>query len=545
MTPALPYRPRTSRRKLAARILALTATLLSLLGALLAGATAPARAADVIVSQGKAVTVSSVESSATPASAAVDGDGGTRWSSGFAATQWLQVDLGAAGPVSQLDISWEAAYAKAFTIQLSTDGGTYTQAYATTSGAGGQQGIALAGTARYVRINLTTRALSAYGYSIWEFQVHGTAAAPPGTGSTVGGVALVNDVSKKPVLGLSPLVDGSVVDLTKLANRDLSIQASLAHGATAGSLTFTLTGAKGSSYTRTENTAPYFLCNDYVDCPLLATADAYTLTVQAYAGTDATGGAKGAPLVVHFSVSATAVAAPALDVLFVGNSLLGTATAATGEDTLALVRHMATAAGRTVRVTEVIHFGNTLQQTYDAGEVTAALSGATRYDYIVLQEYSTLVATDPASAADTLMNTYAPAFGRPQAGRQGGAFQGLGAGGPVALRYSRRGDRRDQQRVHGAVERSADAEPGGAHQRRVRGRHRLEGHVVPDRGRRQAPERHGDLPGRRDALRHPLPRVAAECRRPLPAGRDGVVHARGGGRRDRLLNAAARPRVRG
>ncbi|WP_405588838.1 discoidin domain-containing protein [Streptomyces sp. NBC_01190] len=412
MTPALPYRPRTSRRKLAARILALTATLLSLLGALLAGATAPARAADVIVSQGKAVTVSSVESSATPASAAVDGDGGTRWSSGFAATQWLQVDLGAAGPVSQLDISWEAAYAKAFTIQLSTDGGTYTQAYATTSGAGGQQGIALAGTARYVRINLTTRALSAYGYSIWEFQVHGTAAAPPGTGSTVGGVALVNDVSKKPVLGLSPLVDGSVVDLTKLANRDLSIQASLAHGATAGSLTFTLTGAKGSSYTRTENTAPYFLCNDYVDCPLLATADAYTLTVQAYAGTDATGGAKGAPLVVHFSVSATAVAAPALDVLFVGNSLLGTATAATGEDTLALVRHMATAAGRTVRVTEVIHFGNTLQQTYDAGEVTAALSGATRYDYIVLQEYSTLVATDPASAADTLMNTYAPAFGR-------------------------------------------------------------------------------------------------------------------------------------
>ncbi|GAA0525708.1 hypothetical protein GCM10010172_02730 [Paractinoplanes ferrugineus] len=76
------------------------------------------------------------------------------------------------------------------------------------------------------------------------------------------------------------------------------------------------------------------------------------------------------------------------------------------------MRTLASAAGRTVRTTEVIHFGNTLQQTYDAGEVTAALSGATRYDYIVLQEYSTLVATNPAAATSALLGTYAPAFAR-------------------------------------------------------------------------------------------------------------------------------------
>jgi hypothetical protein len=411
-----PYRAPGRRRGPApVRLPALAAALLGLLAALLvtavSAATAPtsAQAADTVVSQNKPVTASSVESAAFPASAAVDGNTGTRWSSAFAGTQWFQVDLGATTQVDGVAITWESAFAKAFAVELSTDGVTYSTAYSTTAGTGGQQSVPVTGSARYVRIDLTQRALTAYGYSMWEFQVLGAPAAP---NRTIAGVALVNDVSKKPVLGLSPLVDGSVVDLTRLANTRLSLQATLAAGASAGSVVFDLSGAKGSAYSRTENTAPYFLCNDYVDCPQLAVADAYTLTVQAYAGANATGGARGSALTVHFTVSATAVAQQPLDVLYVGNSLIGTATSASGEDTPALVQHLASAAGRTVHTTEVIHFGNTLQQTYDAGEVTAALSGATRYDYIVLQEYSTLVATDPAGAANTLMNTYAPAFAR-------------------------------------------------------------------------------------------------------------------------------------
>ncbi|BBB02186.1 putative secreted protein [Actinacidiphila reveromycinica] len=400
-----PDRPRS----FPARATALLVTLLALLGTYLAATPAPAQAADGVVSQNKPVTVSSTESSAFPASAAVDGNSGTRWSSAFTATAWLQVDLGATTALDGVDISWESAYAKAFSIRLSTDGTTFTTAYTTTTGTGGQQNLPVSGSARYVRIDLAQRALPAYGYSVWEFQVLGVPAAPD---RTIAAVSLVNDASGKPVLGLSPLVDGSVVDLTRLSNTRLSIQATLAQGATAGSVVFQLTGAKGTSASRTENTAPYFLCNDYVDCPLLATPDTYTLTVQAYAGADASGGTRGAPLTVHFSVSATAVAPKPLDVLYIGNSLIGTATSASGEDTPALVQHLATAAGRTVRTTEVIHFGNTLQQTYDAGEVTAALSGATTYDYIVLQEYSTLVATNPAAATSALMNTYAPAFAR-------------------------------------------------------------------------------------------------------------------------------------
>ena len=101
----------------------------------------------------------------------------------------------------------------------------------------------------------------------------------------------------------------------------------------------------------------------------------------------------------------------ALDVLFIGNSLIGT-PAPTGEDTPDVVRRLARATGRTVRATKVIRFGNTLQRTWDEGPARAALTGGARYDYIVLQEYSTLVATEPARATATLLRTYAPALSR-------------------------------------------------------------------------------------------------------------------------------------
>ncbi|MBM2623606.1 hypothetical protein JIG36_49780 [Actinoplanes sp. LDG1-06] len=239
--------------------------------------------------------------------------------------------------------------------------------------------------------------------------------APPqrvraATSSPIAGLTLINNVSRKPILGVSPVLDGTVVDLTRLANRNLSLRADLVDGATAGSVRFTLTGAKGTSWTRIESVAPYFLCNDYVDCPLLATADSYTLTAQAFSAANAGGSALGTASTIRFSVSATAVAQPAVDVLFVGNSLIGTPTVSTGQDTPQVLQSMASATGRTVNVTKVIHFGNTLQQTWNAGEVAAAVNGSKRYDYVVLQEYSSLVPTNLASASGTLLNTYAPAL---------------------------------------------------------------------------------------------------------------------------------------
>ena len=57
-----------------------------------------------------------------PASNAVDGNTGTRWSSAFSDPQWLQVDLGATASITQVVLQWEAAYATAFQIQTSPDG---------------------------------------------------------------------------------------------------------------------------------------------------------------------------------------------------------------------------------------------------------------------------------------------------------------------------------------------------------------------------------------------------------------------------------------
>ncbi|MCL2734532.1 MAG: beta-1,3-glucanase family protein, partial [Actinomycetia bacterium] len=125
---------------------------------------------------GRPATASSTENAGTPASAAVDGDTGTRWSSAFSDPQWLQVDLGASVPVCGVTLNWEAAYATSFKIQVSDNGSAWTDAYSTTAGTGGVQNLTVSGTGRYVRVYGTARA-TAYGYSLWEFGVH----VPAGT----------------------------------------------------------------------------------------------------------------------------------------------------------------------------------------------------------------------------------------------------------------------------------------------------------------------------------------------------------------------------
>ncbi|MBS2967013.1 discoidin domain-containing protein [Actinocrinis puniceicyclus] len=116
-------------------------------------------------------TASSLENATYPASAAVDGNTGTRWSSAFSDPQWLQVDLGSTQPICQIGLIWEAAYASAFQIQVSNDASTWTSIYSTTTATGGTQTLNVSGSGRYVRMYGTTRA-TAYGYSLWEFQVY-------------------------------------------------------------------------------------------------------------------------------------------------------------------------------------------------------------------------------------------------------------------------------------------------------------------------------------------------------------------------------------
>ncbi|GLV83243.1 hypothetical protein Slala03_29320 [Streptomyces lavendulae subsp. lavendulae] len=121
---------------------------------------------------GRPTTASSTETADFPAAAATDGDPGTRWSSAYAAPQWLQVDLGAARNVGRVVLRWEAAYAKSFQVQLSDDATTWRTIHSTTTGTGGVQDLTgLTGTGRYIRV-LGTRRGTGYGYSLHEFEVY-------------------------------------------------------------------------------------------------------------------------------------------------------------------------------------------------------------------------------------------------------------------------------------------------------------------------------------------------------------------------------------
>jgi len=142
----------------------------------------PAGAAGPLLSQGRPVLASSQENAGTPASAAVDGNAGTRWSSAFSDPQWIRVDLGATAAIDQVTLVWEAAFARSFQIQVSPDGSAWTTIFSTTTGTGGTQTLAITGTGRYVRMNGTVRA-TPYGYSLWEFQVFGTIGGGGGCGT--------------------------------------------------------------------------------------------------------------------------------------------------------------------------------------------------------------------------------------------------------------------------------------------------------------------------------------------------------------------------
>src|ERR1700709_684427 len=74
------------------RFAVLLAVAASLAGLLIVVLSPSARAAGTLLSQGKTATASSTENAASPASNAVDGNTGTRWSSAFSDPQWLQVD---------------------------------------------------------------------------------------------------------------------------------------------------------------------------------------------------------------------------------------------------------------------------------------------------------------------------------------------------------------------------------------------------------------------------------------------------------------------
>ncbi|WP_199925561.1 cellulase family glycosylhydrolase [Paenibacillus bouchesdurhonensis] len=135
----------------------------------------------------KSVTASSVEDSEKAAAFAVDGSSSTRWSSQYADPQWITVDLGSTTAINGVMLDWEAAYAKSYQIETSTDNNNWTTVFSTSSGEGGIDSISFNTTdARYVRMYGTERGTE-YGYSLWDFEIYPVGSDNGNTGGIVSG----------------------------------------------------------------------------------------------------------------------------------------------------------------------------------------------------------------------------------------------------------------------------------------------------------------------------------------------------------------------
>ncbi|MFB7938930.1 discoidin domain-containing protein [Streptomyces sp. NPDC056049] len=164
------------------------AAVLMLVGGLLlalpdrAGARA---AADSLISQGRPATSSSVEDGTFGPEKAFDGVSTTRWASAEGVDpQWIRVDLGPSATVSRVKLVWEAAHAKAYRVEISSDGTNWTRLATETAGNGGTDDwTGLTGTGRHLRVYGTARG-TPYGYSLYTVEVYGTASTtPPPTGA--------------------------------------------------------------------------------------------------------------------------------------------------------------------------------------------------------------------------------------------------------------------------------------------------------------------------------------------------------------------------
>ena len=122
---------------------------------------------------GAKATASSVERGDCSATNAIDGRGNTRWSSKRGDNEWLLVDLGSPKTVAQIQLDWEAAAGKEYSIQFSNDGQNFTDVYTVTDGKpGAREYIRIKPQeTRYIRL-LGKKRATRYGYSLWEVELY-------------------------------------------------------------------------------------------------------------------------------------------------------------------------------------------------------------------------------------------------------------------------------------------------------------------------------------------------------------------------------------
>lgn len=125
------------------------------------------------IALGKTVKTSSDEQGKNVKTNAVDGNLTTRWASNGTDPQWISVDLGDYFLVNTVKITWSAAYAKDYKIEISGDANDWDELKVVN---GNTQLVnlnsKLVGIGRYIRIYCTKGAVQS-GYSICELEVNG------------------------------------------------------------------------------------------------------------------------------------------------------------------------------------------------------------------------------------------------------------------------------------------------------------------------------------------------------------------------------------
>lgn len=126
---------------------------------------------------GAAVTASSTHREYPgegPVENLVDGDQETRWSSDFADDQSVTIDLGRKADLVGMCLSWEAAAAAEYSVEVSVDGEKWEKAATRIEREEGPRTDTVfldKSPARYIRLNLKTR-MTQYGFSMFEIAVY-------------------------------------------------------------------------------------------------------------------------------------------------------------------------------------------------------------------------------------------------------------------------------------------------------------------------------------------------------------------------------------
>lgn len=176
----------------------------------------------------------SAEATSGDAAQAIDNNPGSRWESASADPQTWTLDLGQARIFNTLEIVWEGAYGKTFTVSVSDDKETWTPVWTV-------EGQQLAGfpytqtqtidktTARYIQFHGTARG-TGYGYSFWEFRVY------------LAGTSTLTSLEATPANGVAKVGEGLAINVTAKDQNGKTM-------ANAGEVTYTITPVDAGTIT--------------------------------------------------------------------------------------------------------------------------------------------------------------------------------------------------------------------------------------------------------------------------------------------------------